>query len=81
MNCAAPTRCASDGVNCARPGCDFYRLLLVTHDRLLAALHEKHAATGFCPLCDAGPPPYHNPGCLVAPGPEYSEGRPEGRPS
>jgi hypothetical protein len=30
------------------------------------AAHKRHVRTGFCPLCDAGPPPHHNEGCTLA---------------
>lgn len=34
--------------------------------QLLQAAQRKHEKTGFCPLCEAGPPPHHNEGCAVA---------------
>jgi hypothetical protein len=45
---------------------DEYEAALAALVAVRAELNEKHRRTGHCPLCEAGPPPHHNAGCMAA---------------
>lgn len=49
-----------------RSGRKVQRHELVALIHVLEAARRCHAIDGYCPLCEGGPPPYHNAECPLA---------------